>query len=269
MFDPNQDGPIVDTHAHVFTLDLPRVPTSWHQPPADASIEDYIDTLDENGVNFGILAAASLFGDYNDYQLEAIRRHKRLRATVIVSPAIDRLALRDMNDAGVVGIRLQLRNVTDVPDLTSYEYRVLMRRIADLGWHVQLFDVADRLANFIPAIENAGPRIVLDHMARPETGKTIESDGFAQVLRAIERGRTWVKISGGFRVETESEAQVIVSKLLEHAGPQRLMWGSDWPFAAFEDRMTYRRVISDYRSYVPDVGMRRLIDRTALGFYFS
>ncbi len=61
------EAPIIDTHAHVYTLDMPQISEAWHRPSADASIDDYIAALDENNVTFGVLAAASLYGDYNDY----------------------------------------------------------------------------------------------------------------------------------------------------------------------------------------------------------
>jgi predicted TIM-barrel fold metal-dependent hydrolase len=269
MTSTDSEAPIIDTHAHVYTLDMPRKSESWHRPPADASIDDYIAALDDNNVTFGILAAASLYGDYNDYLLEAVRRHKRLRTTVIVNPRTDLDQLRRMNDAGVVGIRLQFRNVADVPDLKSYEYQVLMRRAADLGWHVHLHDDAARLPNYIAAIEGAGPRLVIDHLGRPEAGSGVDSEGFTAVLRAVERGNTWIKLSGWFRIEPDGYAATIVSKLLRDVGPQRLMWGSDWPFAAFEDRMSYQKAIADYKKFVPEISIRRSIDRTALAFYFS
>ena len=47
------------------------------------------------------------------------------------------------------------------------------------------------------------------------------------------------------------------------------MWGSDWPFSAFEDRMSYKKAIADYKRYVPDVSIRRSIDRTVRAFYFA
>ena len=103
----------------------------------------------------------------------------------------------------------------------------------------------------------------------PKRQAAANSEGFLAVLRAVERGKTWVKISGGFRIEPDGYAATIASKLLRHVGPQRLMWGSDWPFAAFEDRMSYWKAIADYRGYVPDASIRRSIDRTALAFYFS
>lgn len=263
------DAPLIDAHAHVYTLDMPLAGSAWHHPPADAPIESYIAALDEAGVTFGVLAAASIYGDYNDYQFEAVRRFKRLRTTVIVRPHIDPWTLRQMDEAGAVGVRFQFRNVASPPDLNSPEYKLLMRRIADLGWHVQLHDEGRRLPNYIRAIENAGPRLVIDHMGRPDPAGGIESDGFLAVLRSVDRGRTWVKISAGFRIEPEGYAATVAAKLLEHAGAERLLWGSDWPFAAFEDKMSYAKAVSAYRSFVPEANVRRAIDRTALSFYFT
>jgi hypothetical protein len=46
------------------------------------------------------------------------------------------------------------------------------------------------------------------------------------------------------------------------------MWGSDWPFSAFEDRMSYKKAIADYKRYVPDVSIRRSIDPNGSCFLF-
>jgi predicted TIM-barrel fold metal-dependent hydrolase len=261
------DPPIIDTHAHIYKADMPQTGTAWHRPPADALVEDYVATLDKAGVLFGVIAAASIYGDYNDYTLDAIRRYKRLRATVIVRPDTDPYTLRRMKDDGVVGIRFQFRNVTSPPDLTTHEYRLLLRRAADLNWHVHLHDDSQRLPHYIDTLLASGPRLVIDHLARPERG--VDSEGLKTMLRAIDGGRTWVKVSGGFRLTPPDAAPAVVEKLLQTAGPERLMWGSDWPFAAFEDRVTYASVLDDYYRYIPDPCTRHAIDRTALAFYLS
>jgi len=261
--------PIIDTHAHVYKRDMPQPGTAWHQPPADATTQDYLATLDKAGVRFGVLAAASTYGDYNDYALEATRNNKRLRTTVIVKPDCDPCVLRDMNGSGAVGIRFQFRNVASPPDLASYEYRRLLRRVADLGWHVHLHDDGHRLPHYISTLLAAGPRLVIDHLARPSPKHGISSESFRAVLRAVESGNTWVKLSGGFRLTPPSFADSVVSVLLKEAGPERLMWGSDWPFAAFEDSVTYESALNDYYRHVPDAGVRHAIDCTALAFYFS
>ena len=123
-------APLVDSHAHVYTTDMPLAPTAWHKPPADATIEQYIATLDRHGVEYAVLSAASLFDDYNEYSLEATRKHKRLRTTVIVKPTIDPYVMRMMKDDGAVGVRLQWRHVKSVPDITTAEYQKFFRRVA-------------------------------------------------------------------------------------------------------------------------------------------
>ncbi|HEV2572891.1 MAG TPA: amidohydrolase family protein [Beijerinckiaceae bacterium] len=261
--------PFVDCHAHVYTRSMPVSATAWHIPPADAPIEDYIATLDRHGVHFAVLAAASIYGDYNDYQLDAVRRYKRLRTTVIVSPDIDLYAMRRMKEDGVVGIRFQFRNVKTPPDLTSYEYRRLMRRVADLDWHIQLHDEGARLPDHIAKIEASGAKLVIDHFGRPTPGLGINSAGFQAVLRSIESGNTWVKASAAFRIEPAQDCPLFAATLLKHAGPERLLWGSDWPFAAFEDKVTYAQTLERYAAHFPDEAVRRAMDLTALKLFFN
>ena len=263
-----EEAPLVDAHAHIYRLDMPLSASAWHRPPADATREEYLATLDAAGVHFGVLAAASLYGDYNDYMLEAVRGNARLRATVIVAPDTDPTILRRMKDDGVVGIRLQFRNVESPPDLTSFEYQKLLRRAADLDWHVHLHDDGERLARHIGPIEKAGPRLAIDHFGRPSAGGA-NSPGFRAVLEAVERGRCWVKLSGAFRIEPPGLASDLADTLLREAGPERLLWGSDWPFAAHEDSMSFSKALAQFRQNVPDASVRRAIDRTALKFYFA
>ena len=59
-------------------------------------------------------------------------------------------------------------------------------------------------------------------------------------------------------------------KLLEVAGPERLVWGSDAPFASFEDKVTYEQTLDDLATWVPDPATRRVIGSvTPLRLYFS
>jgi predicted TIM-barrel fold metal-dependent hydrolase len=264
------EAPLVDTHAHVYTRAMPLATTAWHSPPQDAPLEEYLAVLDAHDVPFAVLAAASIYGHYNDYMLAALRRHKRLRGTVLADPRLDRHTLARMQADGVVGIRLQWRKVADRPDLTSPEYQALLRRVADLGWHVHIHDDAPRLAQPLKVLEAAGVRIVVDHFGRAEPARGVDCEGFQAILRSVERGRTWVKLSAGFRLESPEAAVAYARELLRHAGPQRLFWGSDWPFAAFESRVSYRDAIDGLRAWVPDpVARRRIGGETALNFYFN
>jgi predicted TIM-barrel fold metal-dependent hydrolase len=269
--DAPADAPLVDTHAHVYTLDMPVSGEAWHQPPADATIAMYLDTLDAHGVGYAVMAAASIYGDYNDYMIESTRRHRqRLRTTVIISPDTDPYVMRMMKDDGVVGVRLQWRSLKQTPSLDNFEYRRFFRRVADLDWHVQLHDQGPRLPPSIAQIEKSGAKLVIDHFGRPDPAKGIACAGFQAVLRSVEKGRTWVKLSAGYRLEPPAVAVALARELLKHAGPERLVWGSDWPFAAFEDKMRYQATVDDFHAWVPDAEARRRIGgETALKLFFT
>lgn len=264
------EAPLVDCHFHIYEPGMPVLGSAWHKHIVDASAERCLQTFDANGVLFGVIAAASLFGDYNDYVREALLKHKRLRSTAIVRPTISRRELEAMNDDGFVGIRLQWRNVTDPPDLTGDDYRILLRRIADLGWHVHLNDLGPRLAPTIEILENAGVKLVLDHFGRPDPATGIACPGFQAVLRSLEKGKCWVKLSAGFRLADESAAKTYSDELIRVSGGERLVWGSDWPFAGHESRMTYESTVKMLEEWVPDPAMRRRIGGVnALELYFA
>lgn len=264
------DAPIVDSHAHVYTTDMPLSATAWHTPPADATCEQYIATLDQAGVKYAVLAAASLFDDYNEYSIEAVRRHRgRLRTTAILKPSTDPYVMRMMKDDGVVGVRFQWRNVKDIPDISTPEYRKFFRRVRDLDWHVHINQTADKLAAPIATLQAAGVKLVIDHFGHPQQGGA-GNEGFQAVMRAIDNGRTWVKLSAGYRLESPQIAQDCARALLAHAGPERLLWGSDWPFAGFEDRVRYEHVVAAFKDWIPDAATRAAISgETALRLYFA
>jgi predicted TIM-barrel fold metal-dependent hydrolase len=260
---------LVDTHAHVYLMRMPLADGAWHRPPRDASVEDYVATLERHGVGHAVLAAASLYGDYSDYTLEALARFPQLRATVIVQPDVAPSRLRQLDARGVVGIRFHCRGLAKVPDLSSAGYRTLLGHVADLGWHVHVHDDAPRLATHLRHLEAAGVNIVVDHFGRADPLHGIACEGFQALLASIERGRTWVKLSAAFRLESPQAAQAYARDLLRHAGTDRLFWGSDWPFAAFEDRTSYGQALVDFERCVPHADDRQKIGESAMRFYFG
>lgn len=258
--------PIVDTHAHVFTEVMPLAADAWRKVSRARPVSEFLDTLDANHVPFGVIAAASMFGDYNEYTLAALRQHPRLRATVIVPPTIDPYALREMKKDGVVGVRWVWFMQSDLPDLKSPEYRKFLARLADLDLHVELLLGGERLAPVLADLDRSGVKVVVDHFGFPDPRLGIDCPAFQAALRAVENGRTWVKLAAWHRLGDQGNA--LAQRLLAAAGTQRLMWGSDWPFLAAHEQYTYQDAIASFIAAVPDAAARREISETALRLYF-
>jgi predicted TIM-barrel fold metal-dependent hydrolase len=275
------DPPVVDAHAHIFTPDMPVTDAAWMKPDYAYTAENYLKDLDAHGVHFGVIAGISIYGQYNDYMIGALRRSPRLRGTVNVAPTIDRYTLERMQGDGIVGVRLQLSRRKELPDLGGEDYRLLLRRVADLGWHVHLALEGAQMPAVLPALEASGVRIVLDHFAHPDPVEGLANAGFQAVLRSIQKGRTWVKLSAGYRLTWLSRregspdpramqlAREAAAKLLQEAGPERLLWGSDAPFVGHEKSLTYADTLASFAEWVPDATARRRMSDTALRLYFS
>lgn len=262
--------PLVDSHFHLWRADLPLTDAAWHRKVTDATTEQFIDIMDSHGVLFGVVAAASLHGVYNDYVRQALRQHRRLRATATVTPNFSIYDLERMREGGFVGIRFVLSVRDEIPDLTSGDYRLLLRRVADLGWHVHFVDKPERFAASLNAIEASGAPVVVDHLGHFDTPEGVNSAAFKTLMAAVERGNTWVKLSGGFRFNPPSAAKQYAQALVKLTGGERLVWGSDWPFAAFEDQVTYADTIAAIEDWVPDPDVRtRICGLNALKLYFA
>lgn len=266
----SEQAPLIDSHLHIWARDMPLVDTAWHAPPTDALLETSLNTLDAHGVVFAVIAAASIHGEYFDYTRAALKAHKRLRGTAIMSPTTDIYQMEHMKADGFVGVRL-MRAFADSAAEFNGDWRMHLRRVADLDWHVHLIDQHDRMASSIAGVESSGAKLVIDHMGVGDLDCPggVNNPGFKAILAALERGNTWVKISGRFRNKRPGEAEALTEQLLRVGGTERVLWASDWPFAAFEETVTYDSVLADYYHLVPDPEVRRKIDETALRFYFT
>jgi predicted TIM-barrel fold metal-dependent hydrolase len=259
----------IDAHVHVFTTDMPLIDNPRHAPKYSFTHEELISTLDRHGVERAVIAAASPWGDYNDYTLAACRAHrKRLRGTAIVKPHVDRFALEAMSRDGFVGVRLPFIGLPKLPDITTFNFRALFRRLADLDWHVHPHVDGEDLPKILPTLEASGVKIVVDHLGRPHPDGGINSEGFKTLLRSIDKGRTWVKVSGGYRLGPKSVDYA--RELLRVAGPDRLVWASDCPFVGHEGQFPYQSTIDWLNDAVPDAAARaKIFGETALKLYFN
>ena len=259
-------GPLVDTHAHIYPRNTPLIAGATHHPDRDVTPEEYTSTLDAHGVLFGVHAAASFMGPYNDYTLAALARYPRLRATAIVDPSVSLMELKAMDQAGVVGIRFSLRDYKGTPDLGTIEYKRLFRRIADLDWHVHVYAEGERIATLTDQLLAAEVKIVVDHYGNPTAAQGLNSPGFQAALRAIGSGRGWVKVSAPYR-SVGCDHAALAARLLAEGGAERLLFGSDWPFVGHESKVTYQEMVQSFERVIPDATTRGQIGRTAARLY--
>jgi predicted TIM-barrel fold metal-dependent hydrolase len=273
---PNEqgEGPLIDCHAHVWGPRMPFASTAWKRPDYVYSAEDFLADLDAHGVRYGVIAAASLFGTYNDYSIRALRAHARLRATAIVDPSIDLYTLESMQADGIVGVRLQWFLRKQLPDIAGDDFQRLCYRLREIGMHIHLNIEGDRLVDIATQLMDTGVNLVIDHFGWHDPKARLAAPSYQGMLKLLDRGHAWVKISSGFRHPDEHEPDwslpvEYAQDLLRRFGTEKLFWGSDAPFVGHEKVASYRMAIDRLNQCVPDPATRRAIGENGYRFYFG
>jgi len=91
--------------------------------------------------------------------------------------------------------------------------------------------VEDFLTSFQALADLPSP-IQIDHMAGMDPANGSGQEAFAKLVRLIDGGRTWVKLSGVDKMAHQSypfaDAVGLAWELMK-AVPERVLWGTDWP----------------------------------------
>jgi len=285
---PAADIVAIDSHAHVFERGLPLAAQRRHAPGYDALLGDYLALLDRQDISHGVLVQPSFLGTDNRYWLDAVARlPARLRGVAVVDPSIAPSALDDLARRGTVGIRCNLVGV-DIPDFASAEWQGLLAQVRRLDWHLELHRDAVDLPGLLDTLLASGCRLVIDHLGRPDPVLGRADPGFAALLRAAGSGRVWVKLSAAYRTARSPRADAAgrtaeladidrrsardtVAALLGAFGPERLVWGSDWPHTQHQEFIDFAGSRALLDEWVPDVAQRRriLVDTPAELFRFG
>ena len=112
---------------------------------------------------------------------------------------------------------------------------VVLESLNILAGHSMTFDVVAVFPNHlehVPTLSTKVPylKIVIDHLAKPPVGQS-DSPWFEQLAAAAESPNVFAKLSGQFDNPdwTVDDVRPFVDFALEKFGPDRIMFGSDWP----------------------------------------
>ncbi|MEH6350319.1 amidohydrolase family protein [Pseudomonas sp. 3JA] len=243
----------IDCHAHVFSRGLELAAVRRYTPDYDATLAQYLSHLHVHGLSHGVLVQPSFLGTDNRYLLAALRQApQQLRGVVVVERDVSRAELDDMALLGVVGVRLNLMGKA-LPDFRDVAWNVFLRHLAELDWHVELHANLADLPGLIGQLLPFGVRLVVDHFGRSDARLGLDQPGFAQLMALGQGGQVWMKVSGIYRLGATAPrnlefARASLAVLERSFGPERLVWGSDWPHTQHEAHVGFETVMAQLRA---------------------
>lgn len=227
----------VDMHAHVFVAGLPGAAHPRYLPDYAATPQSYLDLLDAHRIAGAVLVQPSFLGAHNGFLLDCVTRcPDRFRGVVVLDEQrLDDLAV--LNAEAVVGVRLNLID-RRVPDLEAAQWRRLADTLAGRGQHLEVQARAEQWPALAQSLRRWRGTVVVDHLGLP--GRSVDADRV--VLDLASREHVWVKTSAPYRSPDGAAAEML-ARVLDAAGPSRLLWGSDWPWTSHEDGRDFQHCL--------------------------
>ena len=267
----------VDAHHHLWRLD--RGHYGWITPELEAIRRDFLPPdlaplLAEAGVRRTVLVQAAPAEQDTDFMLEIADAVPMVGAVVgwtdlRASDAPRRLEARAQR-AKFRGVRPMLQDDGDASWIVEGSAAPALEALERLGLS---FDALVRTPQLpvVAALADRRPHlpIVVDHAAKPPIASGDLGFWRALIADTARRPNVWCKLSGllteaGSQTTDEALAPV-VEHLLAVFGPERLMWGSDWPVLNLASG--YSDWLAKARRLVPAEAHGAVFEATAARFY--
>jgi predicted TIM-barrel fold metal-dependent hydrolase len=225
--------------------------------------ETYIALQEIVGLSRAVIVSGGGYGRNSGHLADTLARfpNGRFRGVALLAEDTPRAEFARLDRLGVRGLRFVSKaHGAHLPHLSES----LAQRAAEFGWHVQYYPAGSDIVADAERLLALPNQIVLDHFAAiPAAGGT-DQKPVETVLRLLDTGRVWLKLSGPMRCSRLDFPYADVTPLahifVRHA-PERLLWGSDWPHVNMNDRQMPNDgdLVDLLGEWVPDDAVRRRI----------
>lgn len=206
------------------------------------------------------------------------RRHTFIRGVVgwvpLADPGVGRILDELTSDPSFKGVRHVVQGEPDPAFLEGPAFNAGLRELTARGLAYDLLIVARQLPAAIAFVDrHPGQRFVLDHIAKPQVKGPPPEDWRRNVFELARRPHVSCKFSGVVtevpgRAWTPDLIRPYFDVMLSAFGPQRVMFGSDWPVCLVaSDYSRWVRCCESCAEGLTTTERARLFGGTAADFY--
>src|SRR6202045_1945570 len=242
-----------DCHMHIYDAKYPADPKATLKP-TDALVADYKLLQKRIGTSRNVVVTPSTYGTDNRVTLDALAQiGPTARGVAVVDATVTDAELKRLNGLGIRGIRF---NLVQAGATTAEMIEPLSRRGNDLGWHIPVHTKGEQIAGIEDLLLRVPSPIVFDHLGRLAQPNALDNPGFKTISKLIDKGRTWVKLSGAYqdsKVGAPSYSDTVpVARAYIKAAPQRVVWASDWPHPTEKEKPNDAVLFDLLAEWAPD-----------------
>jgi 2-pyrone-4,6-dicarboxylate lactonase len=252
-----------DAHIHLFgPSDKYRFADISPYTSRDALPEDLFALQDVLGLSTAVIVSPGGYSRDTTMLADVLTRYPaRFRGIALMPDDASPAEFARLGKLGVRGLRMMsTRRGPHVPHLDPAN----AARAHEHGWHVQFYPEGTDIVEYADKLLTLRNDIVLDHFASIPAAGGVDQPAVKAVLRMLDTGRVWLKLSGPMRCTPGdfpySPVTALAQIFVKHA-PQRLVWGSDWPHVNLNNRAMPNDgdLLDMLADWVPDETLRNRI----------
>ena len=241
----------IDAHQHFWALK--RGDYGWLTADLKPLYQDFAPSdlqplLTENGIEGTILVQAAPTVAETRYMLSLAKDHSFIKGVVgwvdfEADDALDTLA-ELTTDPKLVGIRPMIQDIENDDWMLNEQFTPVYQQLIKDDVIFDALTLPQHLTNLKQLIDqHPDLKVVIDHASKPEIADGNIKSWATQMADIAASSNACVKLSG---MVTEAGTNWTIEKLkpyvdhlLEHFGPARMIWGSDWPVCTLASSYTH------------------------------
>lgn len=219
-----------DCHHHIYDARFPASPGATLRPP-DASVADYRLLMQRLGITRHVVVQPSTYGVDNSLLVQSVKEFgPTARGIAMLDASVTPEELKRLDGAGIRGVRFGTRLPGGAPITDMVP---VARKIADLGWHIQLVSDGDKIVELADTLKGMPVPVVFDHMGHLPEPAGPNHPGFKVIADLIEKHGAWVKLTGAYIASKVGPPTYAdrgrLARAYAQLASERLVWGTDWP----------------------------------------
>lgn len=274
-----------DCHLHVFgdPATYPYATDKRNSPPAMPLAEylaGYQRFAQACGIGRMVFTQPSTYARDNRCLLDAIALcNGNARGIVDIDENAPDAELARLATAGVVGVRFNLGPPNRPREAGLMEKHLarlkrLDARCAEIGWQIDILSPSWLIVDMLDVYRRFKSKFTLAHFGMFLARDGAQQPGLLKMTEFLRNGgdRCHMKLTAPYRMASEPtfEDSTLIAHALIDAAPDRVIWGSDYPYLSNAHRVNSIDLFNLVAQWMPDAATRQkiLVDNPARLFGF-